>query len=327
MPPSTVTVLAYHRIAPPENTDLSPALIDAYPADFAAQMRYVAGRYNVVSSWDVVRALREGYTLPPRALVITFDDGYRCFQDTAWPILQQLGLPVTLFVPTDFPSTPGALFWWDTIHRALQRTTVRQIDIPGLGTLPLRSPAERAAAYARLVALVERTEEAGAARLVEMVVKQCGVEPNTEQMMLTWDEVAALAAAGVNVGPHTRSHIVLAQAAPERVEAEVAGSWADLQARIPNALPIFCYPNGKPHAVSLTAARAARRAGLAGAYTMVAGLNTIGRTNPFLLHRVGMVAGESLRRFTMKISASGRLYRRLKALLRRGAAEQFNFVP
>ena len=327
MPPSTVTVLTYHRIAPPENTDLSPALIDAYPADFEAQMRYVAGRYNVVSSWDVVRALREGYTLPPRALVITFDDGYRCFQDTAMPVLQRLSLPVTLFVPTDFPGTPGALFWWDTIHRALQRTTVRQIDIPGLGTLPLGSAAERVAAYARLVALVERTEEAGAARLVEMVVRQCAVESNREQMMLTWEEITALAAAGVDVGPHTRSHIVLAQATPERVEAEVAGSWTDLKARIPNALPIFCYPNGKPHAVNLTAARAARGAGLAGAYTMVAGLNVVGRTNPYLLHRVGMVAGESLRRFTLKISATGRLYRGLKALFRRGAAERFNFTP
>ena len=327
MPPSTVTVLAYHRIALPEQADLTPTLIDAYPADFAAQMRYVANRYNVVSSWDVARALREGYTLPPRALVITFDDGYRCFQDTAVPILQRLGLPVTLFVPTDYPGTPGALFWWDLIHRALHRTTVRQIDVPGLGTLPLGAPAERLAAYARLVPLIEHTEEAGAARLVEMVVKQCGVEPNTDQVMLTWEEIAALAAAGVNMGPHTRSHIVLAQATPERVQAEVAGSWADLQARIPNAVPIFCYPNGKPHAVNLTAAQAVRGAGLAGAYTMVAGLNTIGRTNPYLLYRVGMVAGESLRRFQFKISPLGRLYRGLKALVKRGAAERFNFAP
>ena len=49
--PSSVIVLAYHHIATPGNLDLAPTVIDAYPPDFEAQMRYVAGHYNVVSSW------------------------------------------------------------------------------------------------------------------------------------------------------------------------------------------------------------------------------------------------------------------------------------
>src|SRR5215210_6210852 len=118
MAPSTVTILAYHRIALPGGTDLAPTLIDAYPADFEAQMRYVAAHYRVVPAWELVRALRGESTLPPNALVLTFDDGYRCFQDTAVPILQRLGLPVTLFVPTNYPGTPGAMFWWDRLYRA-----------------------------------------------------------------------------------------------------------------------------------------------------------------------------------------------------------------
>jgi len=60
MPPATVTIVVYHRISLPDNPDLAPALIDAYPADFEAQMRYLATHYRVVSGWDLVRALREG---------------------------------------------------------------------------------------------------------------------------------------------------------------------------------------------------------------------------------------------------------------------------
>ena len=100
---SSVIVLVYHHIALPGNLDLAPTVIDAYPPDFEEQMRYVAAHYNVISSWDLVRALREGYTLPPRALIITFDDGYMCFQDTAFPVLERLNLPVTLFVPPIIP--------------------------------------------------------------------------------------------------------------------------------------------------------------------------------------------------------------------------------
>ena len=130
--PSPVTIVTYHRIALPGDPDLADALIDAYPPDFEAQMRYLAGRYTVISAWDLVRALREDYRLPERALVITFDDGYRCFQDTALPILRRLGLPVTLFVPTAYPGDPEQPFWWDAIYRAVMRTSLPALDVPGL---------------------------------------------------------------------------------------------------------------------------------------------------------------------------------------------------
>ena len=127
---SSVTILAYHRIATPgDQPELAPTLIDAFPVAFEAQMRYLAARYNVISSWDLVRALREGYTLPRRAVIITFDDGYRCFKETAWPILRRLGLPVTLFVPTHYPSHPGILFWWDALHRALMLTEKTSLEV------------------------------------------------------------------------------------------------------------------------------------------------------------------------------------------------------
>jgi peptidoglycan/xylan/chitin deacetylase (PgdA/CDA1 family) len=318
---SRVTVLAYHRIATPGNSDLSPALIDAHPTEFEAQMQYVASRYNVVSSWDLVRALREGYTLPTRALIITFDDGYRCFAEVAMPMLRRLDLPVTLFVPTEFPGAPGKLFWWDTLHRALTHTYKTQIEVEGIGVLPMRTPEERYDAYRRLVPYLERISEQQAARLLDGIVEQCEVEPNTTPHMLNWEEIATLAAEGVSIGPHTQSHIILAQASKVRVQAEVAGSWADLQAKIARPLPIFCYPNGKPHAINRVAMQAVREAGLAGAYTMVAGLNVVGRTDPYLLYRVGMEAGHSLHRFAFKLSAGGRVYRRLKLLATRSSQE------
>jgi peptidoglycan/xylan/chitin deacetylase (PgdA/CDA1 family) len=75
-----VTILAYHRIdtpANPDKLDLSPTLVDASPAAFEAQMQWLAKRYNVISAWDLVEALRHGKSLPAHAVVITFDDGYR----------------------------------------------------------------------------------------------------------------------------------------------------------------------------------------------------------------------------------------------------------
>ncbi len=326
MQPSRVTILAYHRIATGVDTatELTPTLIDAYPEAFEAQMRYVASRYNVISSWDLVRALTEAYTLPRRALVITFDDGYRCFQDTAMPVLRRLGLPVTLFVATHYTSSPGALFWWDAIYRALAQTRQPQIEVQRLGALPLATRQERLAAFERLTPLVEQTDEREASRLIDDILESCAVSANSKRALLDWGEVEALHAEGVAVGPHTRHHTILAQAAPDKVKAEVAGSWADLEGRLSNPLPVFCYPNGQPYAINRVAVEAVRRTGLAAAYTLVAGGNVVGRTNPYLLHRLGAVAGESLPRFVLKITAAGRLYRRLKSLAARKPVPRFD---
>lgn len=319
MSASSVTVLSYHRIANPGGSDLSDSLIDVSPAAFEAQMSFVASRYNVISSRDLVRALTSGYTLPSRALVITFDDGYRCFLDTAMPVLRRLGLPVTLFVSTHMAGQEGALFWWDALHRALMGTDLAQIDVPSVGVLPLGGVGERGAAYRCLVAHLERLAEEEASTLLGSIVDRSGVAPNCNRYLLDWEELQALEAEGVAIGPHTRHHPILAQATPERVRAEVSGSWRDLRSRLKQPVPLFCYPNGRPHALNSTTLEAVRGAGLVGAFTTMPGLNVVGKTDPYRMLRIGASYGESLRHFSIKISPLGRVYRVLKTLLRRDA--------
>jgi peptidoglycan/xylan/chitin deacetylase (PgdA/CDA1 family) len=52
-------------------------------------------------------------TAPPssRTLAVTFDDGYLSVLTRARPILDRLGLPATVFVPTDFVGVDGPMQW------------------------------------------------------------------------------------------------------------------------------------------------------------------------------------------------------------------------
>lgn len=312
---SSVTVLSYHRIAiPGDNPDLADSLIDAYPADFEAQMRHLAAHYKVISSRDLVRSIQEGFTLPRHAVVLTFDDGYRCFQEAAMPVLRRLGLPVTLFVSTHLVGTPGGLFWWDELNRALLLTGLRHIEVAGLGLLPLATHEERTEAFSRIVPVFERMPEDAANKLLRAIVDCCAVEPNHRRHLLDWDELRVLEAEGVAIGPHTRHHPILAQSSPARVLAETVGSWRDLCARLERSLPLFCYPNGRAHAVNKTATDAVKAAGLLGGFTTMPGLNVIGKTDPYCMFRVGATGGESLRHFTIKITPAGRAYRQLKTI-------------
>jgi peptidoglycan/xylan/chitin deacetylase (PgdA/CDA1 family) len=47
----------------------------------------------------------------PKTLAVTFDDGYRSVLEGALPVLQSLGVPATLFVPTAWVGVPGPMTW------------------------------------------------------------------------------------------------------------------------------------------------------------------------------------------------------------------------
>ena len=63
-----------------------------------------------LSSKKLAREQLEGFNLPPRSVVITFDDGYEDFYTSAYPILKKYGLTATVFVLAGYI---GKLNTWD----------------------------------------------------------------------------------------------------------------------------------------------------------------------------------------------------------------------
>jgi len=100
----------------------------------------------------------------------------------------------------------------------------------------------------------------------------------------TWEQVRALADAGVAIGSHTRHHRRLTQLSEEERREELAGSLVELRGQLPVATAILAYPNGD-HDEAVC--REAREAGYAAAFTTEKGRNDAG-TDPFRLHRVSV---------------------------------------
>lgn len=252
--PGLLTVLAYHRVDEPGTLPLYPGLVSATPAEFRAQVAWLASRFHVVSLADVVAARLGEAALPRRAMLVTFDDAYRDFGEHAWPALREAGLPVTLFVPTGYPGSPQRPFWWERLYAALSTTSERTLVGPA-GTLPLGSPAERTAAYRRVRAHVKALPHEEGMAVVDEVVQAAG-EPALPRLVLSWEELRALAAAGVTLAPHTRTHLLLDRVSAERALAEAELSLADLEREIGPTVRALAYPSG--------ASTPAVREGLAG---------------------------------------------------------------
>jgi peptidoglycan/xylan/chitin deacetylase (PgdA/CDA1 family) len=91
---AALPVLMYHHVSP------NPGLVTLSPENFRAQMAWLAQNgYRSVGCDDLAGFLA-GAALPPRSVLITFDDGYLDNYVHAFPVLRDLGLKATIFLIT-----------------------------------------------------------------------------------------------------------------------------------------------------------------------------------------------------------------------------------
>ncbi|MDT8900826.1 polysaccharide deacetylase family protein [Anaeroselena agilis] len=94
-PPAGVPVLMYHKIGGEKGNDavISEAL-------FISHMEFLHNNgYKTLSLAELEAYLDGRAELPPKPVVITFDDGYRDTYEIALPVLKKYGLKSTLFIP------------------------------------------------------------------------------------------------------------------------------------------------------------------------------------------------------------------------------------
>jgi peptidoglycan/xylan/chitin deacetylase (PgdA/CDA1 family) len=279
----TFPILSYHRVND-EGDSFFPSLSTEV---FERQMAFVARAYVVLSVEELAERMRRR-AVPRNALAITFDDGYRDNLTHAAPILARLGLPATVFLVTGAIAS-GEPLWFDRLAAAFKQVAATPAwRAPWGESLPLETQAQRLAALGQTLGRFKRLVNEERRRSVDQVLLTLGTgdERPLKSLMLSWDDVLALAGLGITSGAHTVSHPILSQLAPEEARAEIFESYrmiANACNRPPRA---FAYPNGRPEDYSQAIAALVREAGFTCAVTTTFGVNTM-RTPPYGLHRGG----------------------------------------
>lgn len=276
--------LLYHRIGDPadDGSSLSPDLISATPEELERQAAHLARAYTPVSADEVVGAVTEGRPLPRRAVLVTFDDGYRDFAEIAWPILKRWRIPAVLFVPTAFPDSPGRMFWWDELWQGVSRTDRQRVEVIGLPALPLTTGAERRAAAVRLAECLKAVGPAERSARLGALLAALGVRPEWTPCVSSWAELRRLAGDGVTIAGHSRTHALLDQIDDDALTDEVIGCRDDLVRELGASPPVFAYPNGN---FDRRMPRVLAEGGFAVGLTTVAGLNDLKRAPGAYLRR------------------------------------------
>jgi peptidoglycan/xylan/chitin deacetylase (PgdA/CDA1 family) len=209
-----LVVLAYHSVGDAER--------------FSSHVRYLRSKMHPVSMDEVAASIQSGSRLPPRAVLVTFDDGGRSVYDTALPILREHDVPALAFLVAGVIGTSRP-FWWHEVEELVRRG--------GRAThLPTGDPA----GCVRKLKLV--ADEVRLDRIEELRTTAAG--PPVLDPQLTPSEVRELDATGVSVGNHTATHPCLDRCSSEKVESELVSAHERLTEIAGRAPTAFAFPNG-----------------------------------------------------------------------------------
>lgn len=249
------------------------------------------GSYRVLSLSEGLDRLAEG-SLPPRSVVLTFDDGMVNFRSHAIPMLHEYGFPATVYLRTDycdyrrpvFPPVCPYMLW-------KKRDSIVPAN-PKLGWLKaqnLRTQEGRSRALFNIQRIDDEGKLSAGERdaIVAELARHMGIDYSAfldSQIMqiMSPEDVREIAREGIDVELHTHTHrLITTLGQSDGLEAEVRENQRRIF-QLTGRNPVhFCYPSGK---YSLESLPALRQLGIVTATTCDPDL-VAKSSNPLLLPR------------------------------------------
>lgn len=286
----TLTVIMFHRVLDPADPRWATCDPDytLSTKHFGECLQFFARHYNIVSAKALLLARRGAARLPPRALLVTFDDGWADNAQYALPAMRSLNVPGLIFVVSDAVDRAEP-FFQERIVGAWRRG---RLTLERLAEA-LRAQGDRTAAHAAqqplelraLVKMVEELPQAARERLLAGLEHELA---DGDRHMVSTAELALLEAGGVSIGLHGKTHVPLTRA--DDLDAQLSGARRAVAQRLPQreAPATMSFPHGKFDAAI---AAKARQAGFEVLFTSVPVLNPARGAPGALLGRVGFESG------------------------------------
>ena len=266
MPHRALEIVMYHYIRDFPRSRY-PDIKGLDLAEFRFQLDHLMQTRTIVTMAEVVNCLRTGDDLPPRAALLTFDDGYAEHYQTVFPILFDKGVEGSFFPPVE-PIRDGVMLDVNRVHFILA-----SCDDPGVlgaeidrsiaesGREGLRSVAEYRAEWAQpnrfddaetiyvkrmlQTVLPEDMRNAIAQRLFAQYVS-VDEAAFAAELYISPEQARVMQASGMYFGSHGFSHHWLNRISPAHQRREIDASLTFLR-DIGSPVDDFwamCYPYG-----------------------------------------------------------------------------------
>jgi peptidoglycan/xylan/chitin deacetylase (PgdA/CDA1 family) len=206
-PRYSLRCVLFHDISDTESSFTKGLGVTITRKDFEAALKFITRNYTPVSLQDVI-ADSDGQRLPPRPVLVTFDDAYASVREFAAPLCAKFGIPAVFFVNgvcldnrqlalENLVCCVTNVFGLDTINAAIRSAN-------GTGDLEIRSLAEVFSRFLPGTSLPGR--EAFRSALVELArISECDLAAGA-RLYLSSKQLRELASFKFEIGNHTYSH-------------------------------------------------------------------------------------------------------------------------
>jgi peptidoglycan/xylan/chitin deacetylase (PgdA/CDA1 family) len=208
----TLTVVAFHRVLKRHDPRWKTALVPWTISDdmFDACLAFLKRHYTVVTLDEVKASLKCTRPLPPRSLLITFDDGFADNSEYALPLLRKHGVSATVFISSDVIGRDRRP-WTEDLLWAFSAGLVHQRELAKLHAL-LGDGSSFDPEDPKLIWDIVRRGPAIEEARVEAALSSLQIELHRirqPRQMLNAEEIVTLLAAGISIGAHGKSHVAL----------------------------------------------------------------------------------------------------------------------
>lgn len=244
-------IVSYHGFSVADECEFSPRTF-IRPVTFQKRMAFLERAGFSVLGLDRALDLLDEGTLPPRALVITIDDGFASLYSRAYPTLAKYSFPATIYVTTYYAERKNPIFKI-TVQYMFWKTRRKMIDLTGLGIsrsgiVSLATEAEKSDRLWEILNFGDTAcNEEGRVALCRKLgdlfdVDYDSIAQSRMFTILALEEIRELSKAGIDIQLHAHRH----RFPRDRAIAmqEIADNRRVLEPLVTKPLVHFCYPSG-----------------------------------------------------------------------------------
>ena len=237
--------LVFHNIAPTESTFTSGIGVTVTPDKFEAALKFLTAHYVPVSLQEVITDC-DGKGLPPRAILVTFDDAYASVAEWAAPLCRRFGVPAAFFVNAAFLDNqrmaPDNLVCYVANTLGMQKINAAVQAVPGKQAIELQSLAAVFDDFLPAITLAERELFLDALRHLSGIDESRMAKD--ANLYLTREQLRELAASNFEIGNHTFTHTHGRTLSKLEFAFEVDRNKAELEALSGTTVRSFSVPYG-----------------------------------------------------------------------------------
>ena len=258
-------VLTYHRIS--DELDIQDPL-KVSMENFEKQILFLKENYSIISGEQLADIITNKRLFPPKACLITFDDGWRDNYTHAFPILKRYRVPAIIFISTDYIGT-DKMFW----HEKLKKILIKMpdsVDRQNLKKVLDQWPPDVAKS---IFDILKSSLSRRYPIINDLIIFLKGFDPqkndelnfkletlfhnddDNSPVMLSWEQVKEMSQSNICFGSHTKSHAILTQISKNKLPEELGGSKKGIEDRLGKPVYFLSYPNGNYNQVIIDAAK------------------------------------------------------------------------